>query len=117
MRVAIIGAGVAGLSAALDFSKAGHSVTVFEASNRPGGLASGFKDPNWDWELERFYLSHRPTHLPNRITQEFSVRITRQMYTVYHLGNRCCRSQEFQVRTALFRPKWRVTHNGVYWIP
>ena len=55
MNVGIIGAGVAGLSAALDVVKAGHGVTIFEASNRPGGLASGFKDPRWDWELERFY--------------------------------------------------------------
>jgi protoporphyrinogen oxidase len=55
MNVAIIGAGIAGLSAALDFAKAGHSITVFEANSRPGGLASGFKDASWDWELERFY--------------------------------------------------------------
>jgi len=55
MRVGIIGAGIAGLSAALDLVKAGHNVSVFEAGNRPGGLASGFKAPHWDWELERFY--------------------------------------------------------------
>ncbi len=55
MNVAIIGAGIAGLSAALDFAKAGHNVTIFEANSRPGGLASGFKDPRWAWELERFY--------------------------------------------------------------
>jgi len=55
MRIGIIGAGVTGLSAALDLSKRGHAVTLFEAAARPGGLASGFKAPHWDWELERFY--------------------------------------------------------------
>ncbi len=55
MNIGIVGAGIAGLSAAFDLTKQGHTVTVFEAADRPGGLASGFKDPRWDWELERFY--------------------------------------------------------------
>jgi protoporphyrinogen oxidase len=55
LNVAIIGAGVAGLTAAYELTKLGHQVVIFEASDRPGGLASGFKDENWDWALERFY--------------------------------------------------------------
>ncbi len=55
MNIGIIGAGIAGLSAAFDLAAQGHRVTIFEASDRPGGLASGFKDNRWDWELERFY--------------------------------------------------------------
>jgi dihydropyrimidine dehydrogenase (NAD+) subunit PreT len=37
-RVAIIGAGPAGLSCARDLRRAGHAVTVFEAKPQPGGL-------------------------------------------------------------------------------
>jgi protoporphyrinogen oxidase len=55
VRVAIIGAGIAGLSAAYDLAYAGRQVTVFEAAAQAGGLASGFRDPRWDWSLERFY--------------------------------------------------------------
>jgi protoporphyrinogen oxidase len=55
MHVAIVGAGIAGLTAALDLRNAGHSVSVYEAAEQAGGLASGFRDPQWDWALERFY--------------------------------------------------------------
>jgi protoporphyrinogen oxidase len=55
MRVAIIGAGPGGLSAAYDLAKAGHGVVVFEGAPSVGGLASGFKAPHWDWTLEKFY--------------------------------------------------------------
>jgi protoporphyrinogen oxidase len=55
MKIGIIGAGFAGLTAAYDLLKAGHQVTVFEAAPQVGGLASGFTSPGWDWSLERFY--------------------------------------------------------------
>ena len=37
-RVAIVGAGPAGLTAAFDLAKAGHRVRVFEALDQPGGM-------------------------------------------------------------------------------
>jgi NADPH-dependent glutamate synthase beta subunit-like oxidoreductase len=37
-RVAVVGAGPAGLTAAFYLAKAGHSVTVFEALSQPGGM-------------------------------------------------------------------------------
>lgn len=55
LRVAVIGAGPAGLAAAWDLARAGHAVTVYEAGERVGGLAAGFKDETWAWELEKFY--------------------------------------------------------------
>jgi protoporphyrinogen oxidase len=55
MRIAIIGAGFGGMAAAYDLKKAGHEVTIYESANYVGGLASGFKEPHWDWSVEKFY--------------------------------------------------------------
>jgi protoporphyrinogen oxidase len=55
MKIAIIGAGYGGMAAAYDLKKAGHEVTIFESADYVGGLASGFKEPNWEWSVEKFY--------------------------------------------------------------
>src|SRR5574341_998243 len=55
MRIAIIGAGFGGMAAAYDLKKAGHEVTIYESADYVGGLASGFKEPHWDWFVEKFY--------------------------------------------------------------
>ena len=55
MKVAIIGAGFGGMAAAYDLRKTGYEVTIFEAADFVGGLASGFKEPHWDWSVEKFY--------------------------------------------------------------
>ena len=55
LTIGIIGAGATGLAAAWDFVNAGHEVTIYEAGDRVGGLAAGFKDEAWDWSLEKFY--------------------------------------------------------------
>ena len=55
MKIAIIGAGYAGLSAAYDLRVAGHDVKIMDQSHQPGGLASGFKEPHWEWSVENYY--------------------------------------------------------------
>ncbi len=55
MHIGIIGAGFTGLSAAYELQKLGHRVTLLEKESQPGGLAVGFKKPNWEWSLEKHY--------------------------------------------------------------
>ncbi|GAB4515522.1 MAG: NAD(P)/FAD-dependent oxidoreductase [Anaerolineae bacterium] len=55
VNVAIVGAGAGGLAAAYDLSRAGCRVTIFEAEDHVGGLASGFKTDRWAWTVERYY--------------------------------------------------------------
>jgi protoporphyrinogen oxidase len=53
--IAVIGAGIGGMAAAYDLQKAGYQVSIFEAADYVGGLASGFKEPHWDWSVEKYY--------------------------------------------------------------
>ena len=53
MKIGIVGAGVAGLTAAYRLAKQGHEVEVFEASDHVGGLAAGF--PIAGTTLEKYY--------------------------------------------------------------
>ena len=53
MKIAIVGGGMAGLSAALDLSEKGHEVYIYEKYNQLGGLASTVEIAGN--QLERFY--------------------------------------------------------------
>jgi protoporphyrinogen oxidase len=53
--VAVLGGGIGGLAAAYDLARLGCKVTIFEAADFVGGLASGFKEPHWSWSVEKFY--------------------------------------------------------------
>src|SRR3989338_7192617 len=55
MKIAILGGGITGLTAAYYLAKDGHRVTIIEKEKVLGGLAAGFKSNNWDWYLERAY--------------------------------------------------------------
>ncbi len=60
-RVAVIGAGPAGLTAASELTRMGHKVTVFEALHKPGGvLVYGipeFRLPKWIVQRESEYIA------------------------------------------------------------
>jgi protoporphyrinogen oxidase len=43
------------MAAAYDLARTGHQVTIYEAADHVGGLASGFKEPHWDWSVEKYY--------------------------------------------------------------
>ena len=55
MKIAVIGAGYAGMAAAYDLIHAGHEVVLYEAGEKTGGLAQGFKEAHWDWSVEAYY--------------------------------------------------------------
>ncbi|MCR4276871.1 MAG: FAD-dependent oxidoreductase [Candidatus Roizmanbacteria bacterium] len=55
MKIAILGGGITGLTAGYYLAKKGHQVTIIEKGEVLGGLATGFKEKDWDWYLERAY--------------------------------------------------------------
>lgn len=55
MKIGIIGAGFVGLTAALRLAQKGNNVTLIEKEDRVGGLASGFRNPGWEWSIEKAY--------------------------------------------------------------
>lgn len=55
MRIAIIGTGFTGLTAAYRLCQKGNKVTLLEKESQAGGLAGGFKEKGWDWHLENFF--------------------------------------------------------------
>jgi len=71
MKIAIIGAGITGLTAGYRLSQKGHRVAIFEKEKFSGGLVAGFKKRNWDWHLELFFhhLFTSDVHAKNLIKE------------------------------------------------
>ena len=67
-RVIIVGAGLAGLSAAYELTQAGHDVTVLEARTRAGGRVHTLRDPF----PEGLYAEASATRVPNH--HHFTIR-------------------------------------------
>lgn len=64
-KVVILGAGLAGLSAAYELSQAGHDVIVLEARDRPGGRVHTLRDPF----AEGLYAEAGATRIPDNHDQ------------------------------------------------
>jgi protoporphyrinogen oxidase len=91
MKIAIIGAGFSGLAAAWDLRRAGHEVTIYEVAETVGGLASGFKEPGWDWSVEKFYhhwfaSDRHMLGLIKELGWEKKVLFPRPLTVMYHKG-------------------------------
>jgi heterodisulfide reductase subunit A len=66
-RVAVVGAGPAGLTAALDLASLGYETSVFEARDEPGGMMR--------WGIPDFRLPRHLVRLETRAVEEAGVRI------------------------------------------
>ncbi len=90
-RVAIIGAGIGGMAAAYDLVQAGNQVTIFEKDDYVGGLASGIKEPHWEWSVEKYYhhwfaSDRHILGLIDELGWSDKVRFPRPYTVVYHNG-------------------------------
>jgi protoporphyrinogen oxidase len=91
MKIAIIGAGFSGMAAAYDLTKAGHKVIIYEAADSVGGLAGGFKEPGWDWWVEKYYhhwfaSDRHMLGLIKELGWEDRVLFPRPLTVMYHNG-------------------------------
>lgn len=58
-NIAVLGAGVSGLVAASELRKLGHHVTIFEKSNRPGGLQHSINIEEYEFDVGTFLYNDR----------------------------------------------------------
>jgi phytoene dehydrogenase-like protein len=56
MNIAIIGSGVAGLTAGAALANAGHQVTIFEQYHRPGGVTAPAEVDGYRWDLGQLII-------------------------------------------------------------
>jgi hydroxysqualene dehydroxylase len=87
LRVAIIGAGWAGLSAAVQAQRAGHTVTLFEMSRVPGGRARSVGSPAFDNGQHILIGAYRETiALMQRVGIDIDRVLMRQALTLQMAG-------------------------------
>jgi len=80
------------MAAAWDLNRMGHDVVVFDADDAPGGLAGGFREPEWQWSVERFYhhwfeTDHHMLGLIQELGLADQVLFPRPKTVVFHEGD------------------------------
>lgn len=63
MHIAILGAGITGLTIAYELKDTGHRITFFEKHDRPGGLARSFNIDGEEVEVFYHFICMNDTHL------------------------------------------------------
>jgi all-trans-retinol 13,14-reductase len=105
MKVAIIGSGMAGLTAGAYLSKAGHAVAVFEQFPTPGGVTATVKQDGYGWDIGPLLLDgFAPGDKGRQLLEELGV--SEQVPVVHE--DRGLSMPEF----TLWRPK---EYEGPYW--
>jgi monoamine oxidase len=90
-RVLVVGAGLAGLSAAYELTQAGHDVTVLEARTRPGGRVHTLRDPFADGLHAEAGATRIPNHhhFTHKYAELFGLTLDpfepRDVPSVYHV--------------------------------
>jgi len=73
-RVAVIGSGMAGLTAAAYLARDGHKVTVYEQYTQPGGVTATIAQEGFSWDLGPLLLEgFGPEEAGTRILTEIGV--------------------------------------------
>ena len=82
-NVVVLGAGLAGLSAAYELEKAGHNVTVLEARKKPGGRVRTFRD--FDSGL---YAEAGPVSFPSdhQFTWDYCMELSLPVRPAFRIG-------------------------------
>jgi glutamate synthase (NADPH/NADH) small chain len=102
-RVAVVGSGPAGLAAAQQLARAGHSVSVFEKDDKPGGLLR-YGIP--DFKLEKWVIDRRLAQLSAEgvefqaglsAGEDISVRYLRKMFDCICLAMGSGKPRDLQV--------------------
>ncbi len=98
-QVLVLGAGLAGLAAAYELSKAGYAVTLLEARSRPGGRVLTYRDPFADGlyaEMGAEYVD-AADEFDHRYCKEFGLKVmTAKLYDAIFVRGKKLKMESFK---------------------